>query len=61
MEKEIIFMITKGGGKWEGELDKGSQKYKFPVIRQINIRDVMYSMINTVNTAVCYIWKLLRE
>ena len=29
--------------------------YKLPVIT----RDVMYNMINTINTAVCYITKLL--
>ena len=31
---------------------KAVKRYKFPVI---SARDVMYNMINTINTAVCYI------
>ena len=31
-------------------MDKGSQKYKIPV----NTRDVMYTRINIINTALCY-------
>ena len=28
--------------------------YKFPGIRQTGNKDVMYSMINVIHTAVCY-------
>ena len=31
------------------------KRYKFPVIRQISTRDVMYNMINIINTALRYI------
>ena len=37
------------------ELDEGDQKVQIPVIRQINIRDVMYTMVNKITTVVCYI------
>ena len=37
------------------------KRYKLPVLGLISTRAVMYNMINTVNTAVSYIWKLLRE
>ena len=32
---------------------KAIKRYKLPAIR-LNSRDVMYNMINTINTAVCY-------
>ena len=57
IEKEIRFVATRGGrggGAGEGELNKGSQRYKLPVIRYISTRGVMYNMINTINSAVCY-------
>ena len=31
------------------------KRYKLLVIRQVSTKDVMYSMIDTINTAVCYI------
>ena len=55
-------MVTRGGGcGWcEGRgLDEGSQRYyKLPVI---STKDIMYNMIYIINTAICYIRKLLRE
>lgn len=39
-----------GRGNWEVV-----KRYKVPVI--ISTRDVMYNMINILNTAVCYIRK----
>ena len=48
-------MVTRHGGWLEGELDEGSQNVQIPIIRQINTKDVMYNMINIINTAVCYI------
>ena len=37
------------------ELDKGSQRYyKLLGIRKINTKDVIWNVINTINTAICY-------
>ena len=43
----------------EGELEEGDQRWKLPVTRQINTRDVMYNMMTIVSTAVQYIGKQL--
>ena len=53
IEKEIRFVVTRGAGL--GKWMKAVKRYKLPVIRQISSRDVMYNMINIINTAVCYI------
>ena len=37
------------------------KKYKLLVLRQESTREVMYNMINIINTTVHYIWKLLEE
>lgn len=37
------------------------KRYKFPVLRQVSTREVMYDKINKINTTVCYVWKILRE
>ena len=45
------------GGDGEEELHEVSQKAqtsKPPVIRQVCSRDIMYNMLNIINTAVCY-------
>ena len=34
---------------------KMGKRYKFPVIRKVNKRDVRWNMINVIITAVCYI------
>ena len=34
---------------------KSIEKYKFPDIRQISTRDIMYNVTNASNTAVHYI------
>ena len=34
---------------------KAVKSYKVPVIRSIKTRDVLYSMISIINTAVSYI------
>ena len=59
LEKEIRFVITRGSGGWKQELDEGDQKIQTSNYK-INIRVVIYNMINRINTAVCYIGKLLR-
>ena len=33
---------------------KAVRRYKFPVVREIRMRDVMYIMMNTMNSAVHY-------
>ena len=49
--------------KWvRGNWMRAIRRYKFPVI--LNSRNVVYNlnyMINVINTAVCYIWKVLKE
>lgn len=40
---------------------KAVKRYRLHVIKQVSNRDVMYNMISIINTAVCYIRKLLRE
>ena len=42
-------------GLGEGDLNEGSQKYKFPVIVLIGTRDIMYNIINMINTTACNI------
>ena len=66
IEKEVGFVVTRSrvgaggagvGGDGEEELHEVSQKVqtsKPPVIRQISSRDIMYNMVNIINTAVCY-------
>ena len=56
MDKEdqyyrIFKKSQKGGGNWM----KAVKMYKLSVIRYIGTKDVMYDMINIMNTAVCYI------
>ena len=51
IEKRIRFVVTRGG---EGELDEGGQNVQTSSYN-ISTRDVMHTMINIINTAVCYI------
>ena len=37
---------------------KGVKMYELPVIRLINIEDIMYNMMTVVKTALWYIGKL---
>ena len=53
--------LPEAGAVGERELDDGNQKHKLKIIREISTRDVVYNMINVINTAVCNIQKLLRE
>ena len=36
------------------------KRYKAPVVKSVSTGDVMYNMINIMNTAACYTLKLLR-
>ena len=54
-------MVTRGRKQGKGKSAEGRERHKLPVIRQMSTRDVMHDMINTTNTAICYIRKLLRE
>lgn len=49
-EKEIGFVVTRGGGRGWGNWIKVVKKYKFPVIRQVSTTDIMYSMMTVVNS-----------
>ena len=54
--KRDQFVVTRGKvGRRRIWMKVVKEGYKLPVIT----RDVMYNMINTINTAVCYITKLL--
>ena len=46
--------LSEVGGWEEGKLDEGGRKLQTPSYK-INTRDVMYNMINIINTAICYI------
>ena len=50
-------MATRGrdGGGGEKGLEKGGQRYKFPITRYINTRVIMYNMKIIVDIAVHYI------
>ena len=65
-EKQDRYREQIGGCQWQvveriSEMCEGSQKYKLPVIKEINSEDVMYSMVTTVNNNILYIQKSLRE
>ena len=51
-------MVTKGRKCGKEELEEGSQKAQ---TSSFKLEYVSYNMINTINTAVCYIYKLLRK
>ena len=52
-------MVTRSGGNEKmGTWMKAIKRYKFPVIGKIMTRDVMYNMVNIINTTLCYIQKL---
>lgn len=49
---KITFVVTRGRMLWERGGMKVIKRYKRPVIRKINDRNVICDMINTINTAV---------
>ena len=53
------FVVMRGGGK--GNWIKAVKRYKLPVIKEVSTSNVMYNMINTINTAICYKSKLLKR
>ena len=55
--KEIRFVVTRGRGGGQGELDEVSPKLETSSYK-INIRNVTYNKINIINIAVVYIQKL---
>ena len=44
----------------KGNWKEGGQNVQFPIIRSLSTRNVMYSVVRTVNTIGCSIWNLLR-
>ena len=54
-------VVARGEGLGVGEMGKGGQGYKLPVVRWICYKDVMHSMMAIANNTVLYIWKFLRE
>lgn len=62
IEKEIWFVLIRGGGEGlQNFMKVGSQKIHISNYKINNIKDVIYSMNNIINTAACYIQKLLRK
>lgn len=57
----LLILSFMGGRGRRGNWMKAIQRHKLPVIRYISTRDVVYNVINAMNTAVRYIGKLLRE
>ena len=49
-------MATRGEGVGSGRRDwmKVVKRCKLPVTRSITTKDIMYNMINIINTSVCY-------
>ena len=51
---QVRFGVTRSEGWEEEELDEGSQKEEMSSYK-VSTMDVMYNMINIINTAVFYI------
>ena len=49
------------GGTGVGEADEGGQNVQRFWLIKITTTDVRYNMINITDSAICYIWKFLRE
>ena len=55
-------MVTKGGEWGRGNWMKVGSKQKLQIFSyKTSARVVLHNIINTINTAVCYIEKLLKE
>ena len=50
--KEIRFVVTRGRGVGRGDWMKTVKRHTLPVL---STRDVMYNIINVINTAIYYI------
>ena len=53
IEPESRLVVARGKGM--GEMGDVVKEYKFPVIRWVRIRDVMYSIVNVVNNTITYL------
>ena len=57
-----IRFVAMGGRDWGGRrIEWSNQKIQTSSVKLITTRDVMCDMINIINTAVCYMWKLREE
>ena len=55
IEKEIRFAVTRAVDKWaRGNWMEVGKRYKLTVIRQISSRNIMYSIIDIINSAMFY-------
>ena len=59
-EGKMSLKIISDGGGGRGNWMKVVKRYKLAVIRW-STRGIMYNMVNIINTAVRYIWKLLNS
>ena len=48
-------MVTRGEEQEEGEMNEGGQKVQTSSYKYISTSVSMYSKINVINTAICYI------
>ena len=53
--KSLYLWLPEAVGSERKNWMKVVKRYKFSVIGKTSIRNVMYSMINIINTLVCYI------
>ena len=60
LQKKRSHLWLPEAGGYRGNWKHGGQNVQFPIIRSLGTRNVMYSVVRTVNTIGCYIWKLLR-
>lgn len=47
-------MVIKGGSRVRENWMKIVERYKLPIIREINTRDVKYNMVNIINNGIYY-------
>ena len=55
-EKEIRLVVARGGGSEWGDWRKVVTRYKLPVTRELNPRDLTYDTVTTANLADCVVY-----
>lgn len=60
-EKEIRLVVARGGGSGRGDWRKVVTRYKLPVTRELNPRDLTYNTVTTANHADCMVYGKVGE
>lgn len=60
-EKEIRLVVARGGGLGRGDWRKVVTRYKLPVTRELNPRDLTYDTVTTANLADCVVCSKVDE